>query len=90
MEAADVFRSYFNILDIYIERDLAAGPLTEETSTRNCWSLLYETSFSLNSLVTPESMIYFSGDPTWVTEAIGGMGERWDVNLVKQKVVTVS
>lgn len=60
-------------LDIYIERDLKNGVLTEEEAQEIVDHFVMKLRL-VKFARTPEYNELFSGDPTWVTESIGGVG----------------
>ncbi|GHG51661.1 formate acetyltransferase [Flavimobilis marinus] len=61
-------------LDIFLQRDIAAGVLTEEQAQEIIDDFVIKLRI-VRFLRTPEYDQLFSGDPTWVTETIAGMGE---------------
>ncbi|MFV0399849.1 MAG: formate C-acetyltransferase [Oscillospiraceae bacterium] len=61
-------------LDIYIQRDIQAGLITEEQAQELIDHFVMKLRM-IRFLRTPDYDQLFSGDPTWVTEAIGGMSE---------------
>lgn len=59
-------------LDIYIQRDLEEGTINEEEAQELMDHFVMKLRM-VKFLRTPEYNTLFSGDPTWVTEAIAGM-----------------
>ena len=60
-------------LDIYVERDLRNGTLTEEEAQELVDHFIMKLRL-VKFMRTPEYNELFSGDPTWVTESIAGVG----------------
>ena len=60
-------------LDIYIQRDLENGVLDEQEAQELIDQFIIKLRM-VRHLRTPEYNELFGGDPTWVTEALGGMG----------------
>ncbi|HEX3025821.1 MAG TPA: formate C-acetyltransferase [Clostridia bacterium] len=61
-------------LDIYFERDLESGILTEQEAQEIFDDFVMKLRMARH-LRTPEYNELFAGDPMWITESVGGMGE---------------
>ncbi|MFC7681884.1 formate C-acetyltransferase [Paenibacillus sp. GCM10028914] len=71
-----------SFLDVYIQRDLAEGTLTEETAQELVDHFVMKLRI-VKFLRTPDYNDLFSGDPTWVTESIGGMSLNGETRVTK-------
>ncbi|MFJ9520432.1 formate C-acetyltransferase [Kitasatospora sp. NPDC101801] len=61
-------------VDVYLQRDIDSGLLTEEAAQELVDDFIIKLRI-VRFLRTPEYDELFSGDPTWVTESIGGIGQ---------------
>jgi len=68
--------------DIYIERDLANGVITEVEAQELFDDFVMKLRMARH-LRTPEYNELFGGDPMWITEALGGMGENGKTLVTK-------
>ncbi len=68
--------------DIYIERDIANGTLTEAGAQELIDDFVMKLRIARH-LRTPDYNELFGGDPMWITEAVGGMGENGKTLVTK-------
>lgn len=71
-----------SFLDVYIERDLAEGKLTEDQAQELMDHFVMKLRI-VKFLRTPDYNELFSGDPTWVTESIGGMALTGETRVTR-------
>ena len=69
-------------LDIYIEKDLREGTLNESEAQELIDQFIMKLRF-IRHLRTPDYNDLFGGDPTWVTESIGGMTKEGNSLVTK-------
>ena len=69
-------------LDIYIERDIANGTLTEQDAQELVDQFVMKLRM-MRHLRTPDYNDLFGGDPMWITEALGGMAENGKTLVTK-------
>ena len=72
--AANSLGRVATFFDIYIERDLKNGTITEQGAQELIDDFVMKLRLARH-LRTPEYNELFGGDPMWITEAVGGMGE---------------
>ncbi len=73
--AAMSFGRASTFFDIYIERDIQAGLLNEEEAQELIDDLVLKLRMARH-LRTPDYNELFGGDPMWITESVGGMGQN--------------
>lgn len=71
-----------SFLDIYVQRDLQEGTLNEQTAQELVDHFVMKLRI-VKFLRTPDYNELFSGDPTWVTESIGGMSVGGETRVTK-------
>lgn len=71
-----------SFFDIYIERDIKNGVLIEEEAQELIDDFVIKLRIARH-LRTPEYNELFGGDPMWITEAVGGMGENGKTLVTK-------
>lgn len=71
-----------SFLDIYSQRDMEEGTMTEEQAQELVDHFVMKLRI-VKFLRTPDYNELFSGDPTWVTESIGGMSVTGETRVTK-------
>lgn len=71
-----------SFLDIYVQRDVEEGTLTEQQAQELVDHFVMKLRI-VKFLRTPDYNELFSGDPTWVTESIGGMSNNGKTRVTK-------
>ncbi|WP_438434493.1 formate C-acetyltransferase [Gorillibacterium sp. sgz500922] len=71
-----------SFLDIYVQRDLDEGTITEKEAQEIVDHFVMKLRI-VKFLRTPDYNELFSGDPTWVTESIGGMSLNGETRVTK-------
>lgn len=71
-----------SFLDIYVERDLCDGVLSEQAAQELMDQFVMKLRI-VKFLRTPDYNELFSGDPTWVTESIGGMADNGGTRVTR-------
>ncbi|RKP52975.1 formate C-acetyltransferase [Cohnella endophytica] len=71
-----------SFLDVYLERDMREGVLNEAEAQQLIDHLVMKLRL-VKFLRTPDYNELFSGDPTWVTESIGGMGTNGKTRVTR-------
>lgn len=80
--AANSIGRIVDFIDIFIERDMKEGVLTEEMAQELIDDLVIKLRL-VRHLRTPEYNELFAGDPTWVTVSIGGINENGKAMITK-------
>ncbi|MBQ7321079.1 MAG: formate C-acetyltransferase [Clostridia bacterium] len=80
--AAMSFGRTSTFFDIYIERDIRAGILDEQGAQELLDDLVLKLRMARH-LRTPEYNELFGGDPMWITESVGGMGQNHKTLVTK-------
>ena len=75
-------------LDIYIERDLEKGIINEKEAQEIIDQFVIKLRIARH-LRTPEYNELFAGDPTWVTESVGGMALNGKSLVTKNSVLDI-